>query len=161
MLDFGRHPGQTSLFSAHQNNNVLVSKRVFSNMTVDSCEHPFFKRVWLVRHVLNETSPVITPRARRAILSNGGFWPAHLNNYKGVRRSLKFNQILVSLNGVSNVSASDVSAHNIYDYVDLNVGYEFVNLLYRDGDGLKVDTDLVNDVRVQRGLTAEPLTRPY
>jgi hypothetical protein len=59
------------------------------------------------------------------------------------------------------VSASDVFAQNIYDYVDLNVGYEFVNLLYRDGDGLKVDTDLVNDVRAQPGLQAEQLTRLF
>ena len=136
---------------------TVVSKRVFSTMKIEARDHPFFKRVWLARHVLDESSPVLTAKARRAIRRNGGFWPEHLNNYKGVRQSLKFNQILVSLNGVSNVSASDVYAQNIYDFSDLNIGYEFVNLLYRDGEGLKVDTDLVNDVREQKGGGGEPI----
>jgi hypothetical protein len=81
-----------------------------------------------------------------------------LNNAAGVRESLKFNQILVSLNGISNVSASDVNAQQIYDFADLNVGYDFVNLLYRDGDGLKVDTVLINDVREQNGGGGETLS---
>jgi hypothetical protein len=64
----------------------------------------------------------------------------------------------VSLNGVSNVSASDVYAQKIYDFVDINVGYQFVNILYKDTDGtLKVDTDLINDVREQEGGGGEPL----
>ena len=81
------------------------------------------------------------------------------NNYESVRESIQFNQILVSLNGVSNVSASDVYAQKIYDFVDINIGYQFVNLLYKDSDGtLKVDTDLINDVRQQRGPdSGEPL----
>jgi hypothetical protein len=62
------------------------------------------------------------------------------------------------LNGVSNVSASDVYAQKIYDFVDINVGYQFVNILYRDTDGsLGVDTDLINDVREQNGGGGEPL----
>jgi hypothetical protein len=81
-----------------------------------------------------------------------------LNNAAGIRESLKFNQILVSLNGISNVSASDVNAQQIYDFADLNVGYDFVNLLYRDGDGLKVDTVLINDVREQNGGGGETLS---
>jgi hypothetical protein len=82
-----------------------------------------------------------------------------LNSYEAVRRSLDFNQILVSLNGVSNVSAADVYAQKIYDIVDVNIGYQFVNVLYRDAkDGtLKVDTTLINDVREQKGGGGEPL----
>ena len=86
------------------------------------------------------------------------FWPERLNSHAAVRDSLQFNQILVSLNGVSNVSASDVYAQKIYDFVDINVGYQFVNILYKDTDGtLKVDTDLINDVREQQGGGGEPL----
>jgi len=41
---------------------------------------------------------------------------------------------------------------------DVNVGYQFVNLLYRDSDGqLGVDVDLINDVREQTGGGGEPL----
>ena len=136
----------------------LVNKRIFSKMLIEASEHPFFKRVWLGRHVLDETSPVLKPKVRRAIRRNRGFWPERLNSYEAVRDSLQFNQILVSLNGVSNVSASDVSAQKIYDFVDFNVGYQFVNILYKDTDGaLKVDIDLTNDVREQHGGGGEPL----
>jgi hypothetical protein len=57
------------------------------------------------------------------------------------------------------VSASDVYAQKIYDFVDINVGYQFVNVLYKDESNgtLKVDTDLINDVREQNGGGGEPL----
>jgi len=139
-------------------NARLANKRIFSKMRLEACDHPFFKRVWLARHVLDESSPVLTQRVRKLIRRNGGFWPEHYNSYEGVHESLAFGQILVSLNGVSNVSASDVYAQKIYDFVDVNVGYQFVNLLYRDGDVLKVDTDLINDVYEQNGGGGEPLT---
>ena len=44
------------------------------------------------------------------------------------------------------------------DYVDINIGYQFVNILYRDSAGsLGVDTDIINDVREQNGGGGEPL----
>ncbi len=136
----------------------LVNKRIYSKMAIEASEHPFFKHVWLARHTLDETSPILLPKVRKQIRRNNGFWPERLNSYEKVRASLQFNQILVSLNGVSHVSASDVCAQKIYDCVDINVGYEFVNILYKDSDGtLKVDTDLVNDVREQKGGGGEPL----
>mmetsp|Transcript_1636 Transcript_1636/g.2343 ORF Transcript_1636/g.2343 Transcript_1636/m.2343 type:complete len:523 (-) Transcript_1636:240-1808(-) len=136
----------------------LVTKHIFSKLHIEASDHPFFKRVWLARHTLDEDSPIVKPRIRRQIKRNGGFWPNKYNNYAAIRDSLQFNQILVSLNGVSNVSASDVYAQKIYDFVDVNIGYQFVNLLYREGDGkLGVDTDLVNDVREQNGGGGEPL----
>ena len=165
----------------------LVTKHIFSKMLVEAGDHPFFKRVWLARHVLDEHSPIVTPRVRRQIRKNGGAWPDRLNTHEAIRESLKFNQILVSLNGVSNVSASDVYAQKIYDFVDINVGYQFVNILYRDSDGtlgvdvrneismcllivamrhmltlsnytfLSSQTDLINDVREQNGGGGEPL----
>jgi hypothetical protein len=137
----------------------LVNKRIFSKMMIEAGEHPFFKRVWLGRHILDETSPILKPKVRRQIRRNGGFWPERLNSHEAVRESLQFNQILVSLNGVSNVSASDVYAQKIYDFVDINVGYQFVNVLYKDesNDILKVDTDLINDVKEQNGGGGEPL----
>uniref|UniRef100_A0A7S3DV82 Inward rectifier potassium channel C-terminal domain-containing protein n=1 Tax=Entomoneis paludosa TaxID=265537 RepID=A0A7S3DV82_9STRA len=153
-------------FSLHRNQQTvdedptsrLVTKHIFSKLHIEASDHPFFKRVWLARHTLDEDSPIVKPRIRRQIKRNGGFWPNKYNNYAAIRDSLQFNQILVSLNGVSNVSASDVYAQKIYDFVDVNIGYQFVNLLYREGDGkLGVDTDLVNDVREQNGGGGEPL----
>jgi hypothetical protein len=136
----------------------LVNKRIFSKMLIEASDHPFFKRVWLARHVLDDSSPILKSRVRRQIRRNNGHWPEKLNNYAAIRDSLQFNQILVSLNGVSNVSASYVYAQKIYDFVDINVGYQFVNILYRDIDeSLRVDTDLINDVREQTGGGGEPL----
>lgn len=136
----------------------LVNKRIFSKMLIEASEHPFFKRVWLARHVLDDSSPILKPRVRRQIRRNNGHWPEKLNNYAAIRDSLQFNQILVSLNGVSNVSASYVYAQKIYDFVDINVGYQFVNILYRDIDeSLRVDIDLINDVREQTGGGGESL----
>ena len=44
------------------------------------------------------------------------------------------------------------------DFVDVNIGYQFVNILYRDTDGsLGDDIDLINDVREQDGGGGEPL----
>jgi len=136
----------------------LVDKRIFSKMYFEQCEHPFFKRVWVGRHVLNRESPLVRPRVKRLIKKNNGYWPKSLNNFTDVRKSLLFNQILVSLNGVTNLSAHEVYAQKIYDFVDVNIGYQFVNTLYKDVDGtLKVDTDLINDVREQHGGGGEPL----
>lgn len=90
----------------------LVTKHIFSKMLVEAGDHPFFKRVWLARHVLDENSPIVKPRVRRQIRKSGGSWPDRLNSHAAIRESLKFNQILVSLNGVSNVSASDVYAQS-------------------------------------------------
>jgi len=136
----------------------LVHKRIFSKMYFEQCEHPFFKRVWVGRHVLDRESPLVRPRVKRLIKKNNGYWPKSLNNFTDVRKSLLFNQILVSLNGVTNLSAHEVYAQKIYDFVDVNIGYQFVNTLYKDVDGtLKVDTDLINDVREQHGGGGEPL----
>lgn len=42
--------------------------------------------------------------------------------------------------------------------MDINIGYQFVNILYRDSAGsLGVDTDIINDVREQNGGGGEPL----
>jgi hypothetical protein len=91
----------------------FVNKHIFSKVMIEAGDHPFFKRVWLARHVLDEHSPILKPRVRRLIRRNGGSWPENLNSYEGIRESLQFNQILVSLNGVSNISASDVYAQKI------------------------------------------------
>jgi Ion channel len=135
-----------------------VKKRIFSKVILEVSDHPFFKRVWVARHTLDENSPILTPRVRRAIRKRGGFWPEHLNNHQDIKNSLNFNQILVSLNGVSNLSASDVYAQKIYEEFNVYVGYKFVDLLYRDGDEIKVHIDLINDVREQYGGGGEPLT---
>lgn len=94
-------------------NRLVQHKHIFSKLMIEAPEHPFFKRCWVATHILDEHSPIVKPRIRRLIRKNGGYWPEKLNSYSSIRESLQFNQILVSLNGVSNISASDVYAQKI------------------------------------------------
>lgn len=137
----------------------LVPRRTFAKLEVETPDHPFFKRSWLVRHVLDELSPLLCPHARQMVVKNNGFWPPELNSYEGVRSAVLFDQILVSLSGTSNADANSVYAQHIYEFCDVNVGYTFVNVLFRDkNDGtLYVDHRLVNDVVEQDGGGGEPL----
>lgn len=137
----------------------LVPRRIFSKLEVESPDHPFFKRVWIVRHRLDENSPLLMSWVRQAVKNNRGFWPEHLNSPEGVRTGVKFDQILVSLSGTSNADANAVYAQKVYEYVDINVGYRFVNLLYRDpvDDSLLADVRLTNDVVEQNGGGGESL----
>jgi hypothetical protein len=93
--------------------SVILNKHIFSKMEIEASEHPFFRRVWVVRHTLDADSPILKHKVRRQILRNGNRWPKKLNNARDIRDSLQFNQILVSLTGVSNISACDVYAQKI------------------------------------------------
>lgn len=93
--------------------SILINKHIFSKMEIEASEHPFFRRVWVARHVLDADSPILKHKIRRLIRKNGNRWPSKLNNARDIRDSLHFNQILVSLTGVSNISACDVYAQKI------------------------------------------------
>mmetsp|Transcript_18316 Transcript_18316/g.22717 ORF Transcript_18316/g.22717 Transcript_18316/m.22717 type:complete len:517 (+) Transcript_18316:109-1659(+) len=153
----------SSLFSSHSTHDEdpesqFSQKSVFSKLEIESPEHPFFRRVWTARHVLNENSPLLSPYTRKAIKLNDGFWPNHLNDYKSIRNEISFKQVAVSLSGVSNWSASSVYANKIYDYLDVNIGYQFASVLYKDeNDMTLVDTNLIDDVFEQDGGGGEPL----
>ena len=138
----------------------LVSRKIFSKLDIESPDHPFFKRIWTVRHVLDENSPLLRAEARHLVRQNNGYWPLQLNNHEGVRSAVLFDQMLISLSGTSNADANSVYAQKIYEFADVNVGYSFVNQLYRDEDdgSLYVDTRLINDVLEQAGGGGEPLT---
>lgn len=135
----------------------LVPRRIFSKLDIETDQHPFLKRVWTIRHVLNETSPMLSKKARRLIETNRGFWPEELNNHEQVRKHILFHQIIVNFSGIANVSGNAVYAQKIYDKVDMNIGYRLATMLFKSGDGrLIVDESLLNDVTEQYGGGAEP-----
>jgi hypothetical protein len=138
----------------------LVPRRIFSKLEIESPDHPFFKRVWMVRHTVDENSPLLRAHARNMVKENGGFWPKELSSHEGVRAAIHFDKVLVSMSGTSNADANSVYAQKVYDFIDVNVGYRFVNPLYRDLDdgSLRVDTSLINDVTEQAGGGGEPFT---
>lgn len=91
-------------------------------------------------------------------MENNGNWPWEWNNHEAVRKAIRFNQMVVSFTGISNISGASVYKQKIYDYVDTVVGYQFVNALYRGRRGvLKVDMNLISDVMEQTGGGGEPL----
>lgn len=135
-----------------------MSRKSFAKLEIESQEHPFFKRVWVARHVLDQDSPLLQPGVKELIRLNQGHWPDELNNPEALRASIGFEQILVSLSGTSNADANSVYAQKVYDYVDLCFGYRFCNVLFRDETGLLiVDTTLFNDVVEQDGGGGEDL----
>ncbi|KAL7427497.1 hypothetical protein ACHAXH_001730 [Discostella pseudostelligera] len=130
---------------------------VFTSITLEDNTHPNFNRTWYGRHRLDENSPLLTPAVRNRIKNAGGYWPADMNNYQSIKRSLHFRHILVCLSGISNANAATVYAQKVYDLVDVNVGYRFVPMNYHADDGsLKTDAYLLNAVCMQRGGGAEP-----
>jgi hypothetical protein len=154
-----------SLITTNRNQTIeedptgkFIPKKIFAKLEIESQEHPFFKRVWLARHVLDHHSPLLKQGAKELIRLNGGHWPEELNSAEAVRASVLFDQIVVSLSGTSNVDANSVYAQTVYDYVDLCVGYRFCDILFREADGsIGVDRSLLNDVKEQRGGGGEDL----
>ena len=137
----------------------LVPQRIFSRLEVETHSHPFMQHTWIVRHSLDEDSPILKPEIRETIQACGGQWPFEMCNVKGVRRAIAFDQILVSFNGTSNADGKTVYAHKVYDFDAVIVGYRFVNMMYRSNRGttLRTDARLINDVTEQVGGGGEPL----
>jgi hypothetical protein len=151
------HKSNNKVFTFHAHDSK--QPRIFCKLTLDTEEHPFFRRVWFGRHRLDETSPLLTEHARNRVKENGGYWPADMNNYRSIKKSLHFRHILVCISGTSNANAASVYAQKVYDLVDVNVGYRFVPMNYHDEaqDGmLKTDSHLLNAVYEQRGGGGEP-----
>lgn len=141
-----------------KNSSKKFPNQIFAKLNVESLEHPFFKRVWNVRHVLDGSSPLLKPEAKELIRINNGHWPQELNNATAVRASIQFDQILVSFSGTSNVDANSVYSQNAYDFEDMCVGYAFCNMLFREANGsIGVDHRLLNDVKEQSGGGGEEL----
>lgn len=136
----------------------LISKRSFAPMHVVTRSHPVVQHTWLVRHILNEHSPILQPWVREKIQACGGRWPTSLSDFKGIRKAIGFAQILVSFHGLSNADGKRVYAHKIYELGALVVGYRFVNAQSRDHQSLRQsDSRLVNNVAEQRGGGGEPI----
>lgn len=142
------------------NLNVMVRKEQesypyepiarFLRVNLEEPSHPFFNRVWHGRHVLNIDSPLVSVDAKRMIQNNGGYWPQELNSAQKVREHLRFSSLIITMTGISGISAESVQISKRYSRNDVAVGYSFSSLLYRDpSDTLRVDMSLTNDIREQ------------
>jgi len=87
----------------------------------------------------------------------GGWWPRTSQFVRGAEEILAMqpNPCQSFLNINVNLFGSEVYnmyEQRIYENVDCVVGYRFCNVLYRAPDGgLRVDLDMLNDVKEQKG----------
>ncbi len=132
----------------------------FLRVELEESSHPFFNRVWHGRHKLDGKSPLVSVQARGMINNNEGYWPEELNNPESVREHLRFSSVIITMTGISNVSAESVQISKRYYHHDVVIGYNFAPLLFKSegSDRLKVDMSLVNDVVEQESTTAEYLS---
>jgi hypothetical protein len=136
----------------------LVPKTTFCSVDCETHEHPFFKRVFLIRHRLDHTSPLLKAPVREMIKANKGNWPCELNNAHNVKSSMHFDQLLVSIKGTSNADAKAVYARKMFEFADVVVGYRFVTMIYRGHAGaLQTNMGLLNDVVEQAGGGGEEI----
>ena len=134
----------------------LAPRKMFSSVRIESESHPFFKRVWTIRHVLNAESPLLSATASRMVKESRGLWPVEACNAEFIREHVKFHQMIVSMSGTT--GASKVYGLNVYEYRNLHVGYTFAPILLTALDGkLDVDIDRIDNIREQRGGGAEPI----
>lgn len=119
--------------------NVLP-KKYFRNVLVQPERVPVFSKAVYIRHHLNGTSHLLSKEIRRKIRRNGGTWPAELNSVEALKNALVFDELLVTLNGMSQISKSGVSLHKKYRVTDAEIGKQFVGLSHRNANGVvKVD----------------------
>lgn len=132
----------------------------FLRVSLIEATHPFFNRVWHGRHILDHNSPLVSVEARNRISMNNGYWPEDLNDPLKVREHLRFSSVIITMTGISNISAESVQISQRYYHHDVLIGYDFAPLLYKQegSEMLKVDMKLVNDVIEQSWSGAELLT---
>mmetsp|Transcript_25348 Transcript_25348/g.58525 ORF Transcript_25348/g.58525 Transcript_25348/m.58525 type:complete len:504 (-) Transcript_25348:383-1894(-) len=119
-----------------QENSITSTKipsRNFFSLKLENASHPFFERTWILRHFLDMDSPLIDDTTKLRIAENGGRWPMSFNTDQAIASSLVyFNQIIVTFNGTSSLSASSVFAKNVYEPSHLYIGFKFADMIYKD-----------------------------
>mmetsp|Transcript_29439 Transcript_29439/g.62539 ORF Transcript_29439/g.62539 Transcript_29439/m.62539 type:complete len:553 (-) Transcript_29439:137-1795(-) len=144
--------------SKRRDGKITYSQYVRVNL--EDFEHPFFGKVWHGVHILDSTSPLLTDSAKQKIKVNGGSWPEQwFQQPEKVRRKLDFQSLVVTVAGISNVSACTVHAYKRYKFQDVIIGFDFAPLVYENESTGKLEVDLgqVNDVREQHKGSGEDL----
>jgi hypothetical protein len=158
--------GRISIEGEQVNNGIdssshrasLVRKKVYCNLQVAPDVNPFFANgVWCVRHVMNDKSTLLKASVRQRIVETGS-WPPDINTYSKMRDSLadEVQEIVVTFNGTSNVTADEVFKTVTFKPDDIFIGWQFARMHYLQQDGksssnldLRVDCDLLNDIMPQ------------
>ena len=113
-------------------------------------------------HILDANSPLLTEKAKQRIKENNGSWPPQWFDPEKIKKKMEFHDLVVTVAGISNVSAVTVHAYKRYKIGDVLIGFNFAPLVFRDETTgkLEVDLSLCHDVREQRGGGSEDLMMP-
>jgi hypothetical protein len=153
----------------HQSRCIMMEEgqefppTIYSRVQLENNSHPFFKRVWTLRHKLDENSPLLDKDAvsilQRFHAEGGVGFPVELNSYAKLREHVKFQEISVTLNGTDHITGHPVYGNTSYTSLDLVIGYRFANALVGNPrtNEVRVDVSLLNDVLEQHGGGGEPL----
>jgi len=140
--------------------NGKVTHSQYVRVNLVDFEHPFLSRVWHGVHILDSTSPLLTDRARQRIRENKGSWPGNWFDPEIIRSKLEFHDLIVTVAGISNVSAVTVHAYKRYMIGDVLIGFNFAPIVFRDVEtgALDVEISMCHDVREQYGIEGEDLS---
>jgi hypothetical protein len=161
-------------------NDDTKTQKVFYKLELKPSSHPYFSRVWFVRHTLNATSPLLRRDIRNMIRDSPSGWDPTLNNYQDIRECLvEFHSLQIIMSGASALSRSEVYAEKTYTYEDICVGWRYIAVCYEEdprskkkllrerlrrkhirfGDdaATRVDLSLIHDIVPQRGNDFEPV----
>ena len=171
---------RSSVRSLQNANEDSKSQKVFYKLELKPSSHPYFSRVWFVRHTLNATSPLLRRDIRNMIRDSPSGWDPTLNNYQDIRECLvEFHSLQIIMSGASALSRSEVYAEKTYAYEDVCVGWRYIAVCYEEdpsgkkgvlrerlrrkhirfGDdaATRVDLSLIHDIVPQRGNDFEPV----
>lgn len=138
-----------------------VPKKTYHRMEIMNDTHPLLMRSWCISHFLDEKSPLITEKLRKRIINNGGFWPPLKHNQdtaEFISEHLCFEEILVNFTCISEHTCSEVTAQKVYTKNSVVIGYQFVPIIEKDGDEVKVIASRMHDFTEQEGPD-KPLPR--
>lgn len=158
-----------------------TNKTICCDLILSPSFHPYFCRTWFLRHVLDESSPLLKEEVRTHLKERGRKgWDAKLNNYRDIRNGLvEFTSIRIMMSGSSALSKGEVYAEKTYTYDDVFIGWKFVAVCFegdetnssgffrrskrRSGSGsakdtkTRVDLSLMHDICPQKGANYEPM----
>jgi len=94
---FDYHVRGSELFALdfHKGNSSIV-KQTYHKVSLEGSTHPYFKRVWHCRHILDENSPLLKKSIKEEIKNNSG-WPSGRLSHNGIRNVLLPFNTLVSV----------------------------------------------------------------
>mmetsp|Transcript_6656 Transcript_6656/g.13857 ORF Transcript_6656/g.13857 Transcript_6656/m.13857 type:complete len:173 (+) Transcript_6656:717-1235(+) len=92
----------------------VITQSQYVRVNLVDYEHPFFSKVWHGVHVLDSNSTLLTNSARKKIQDNGGSWPSEWFKPKIIHDILDFEDLVVTVAGISSVSAVSGYAYKRY-----------------------------------------------